>query len=57
MRCGCREPSLNEIMQDPIVQAVMLRDAVEEAELRRLLERIGAAYRFRRDDGARSRLN
>ena len=57
MRCSCREPSLNEIMQDPIVKAVMLRDAVEEAELRRLLEQVGAAYRFRRDAGARGRLN
>jgi hypothetical protein len=57
MRCGCREPSLNEMMQDPIVKAVMLRDAVKEAELRRLLERVSAAYAFDADRGAQGRLN
>lgn len=46
MWCNCREPSLNEIMQDPIVKALMRRDAVKEAELLRLMARVGAAYDF-----------
>jgi hypothetical protein len=45
MHCGHREPSLNELMQEPIVMALMRRDAVQEAELRRLLARVGDAYR------------
>jgi len=57
MQCGCREPSLNEMMQDPIVQAVMLCDAVQEAELRLLLERIGAAYDIEADRRPHRRLN
>jgi hypothetical protein len=46
MWCNCREPSLNEIMQDPIIKALMRRDAVRETELRRLMARVGAAYDF-----------
>jgi hypothetical protein len=46
MWCNCREPSLNEIMQDPIIKALMRRDAVKEAELRRLMARVGATYDF-----------
>jgi hypothetical protein len=57
MRCGCREPSLNEMMQDPIVKAVMLRDAVKEADLRRLMDRVGATYSFDAARGSRGRLN
>ena len=37
------EPSLNELMQEPIIQAVMARDAVKETELRRLMGRVRAA--------------
>ena len=57
MRCGCREPSLNEMMQDPIVKAVMARDAVKEAELRRLMDRLRAAYSFSAEGRPRGRLN
>ncbi len=45
MQCQCREPSLNELMQEPIIRAVMARDAVEEAALRRMLDRLSAVYR------------
>ena len=48
MQCQCREPSLNELMQEPIIRAVMARDAVEEAALRRMLDRLSAAYRKER---------
>jgi hypothetical protein len=44
MQCWCREPNLNEMIQDPIVRAVMRRDAVQESELRRLIARARAAY-------------
>lgn len=44
MRCQCREPSLNELMREPIIRAMMACDAVEEAELRRLLEKLKDAY-------------
>src|SRR5271154_6679799 len=44
MQCQCREPSLNELMRDPIIRAVMARDAVEETALRRMLDRVGTAY-------------
>ena len=44
MQCQCREPSLNELMQEPIIRAVMARDAVEEAALRRMLDRLSLAY-------------
>jgi hypothetical protein len=57
MRCGCREPSLNEMMQDPIVKAVMARDAVKETDLRRLIERVGASYSFEADLRPSGRLN
>jgi hypothetical protein len=56
MLCGCREPSLNELMQEPIVKALMRRDAVEELELRRLLEQVGAAYGLG-ENAPRARLN
>jgi hypothetical protein len=57
MRCGCREPSLNEMMQDPIVKAIMARDAVKEVDLRRLMARVGAAYSFEAEVRPRGRLN
>jgi hypothetical protein len=44
MQCHFREPSLNELMQEPIIRAVMASDDVEEAKLRRMLDRISAAY-------------
>jgi hypothetical protein len=57
MRCGCREPSLNEMMQDPIIKAVMRRDAVKETELRTLIDRVRATYVFDVERGPRGRLN
>jgi hypothetical protein len=57
MQCGCRELSLNELMQDPIIKAVMRRDAVKEAELRRLMARARAAYLDGGEFGPRGRLN
>jgi hypothetical protein len=57
MQCWSREPNLNEMMQDPIVKAVMLRDAVQEGDLRRLLARTRAAYAADADLGTHSRLN
>jgi hypothetical protein len=56
MQCGCREPSLNEMMQDPIIKAVMQRDAVQEAELRRLMDRMRATYHGGADRGGLNRL-
>ncbi|HVJ51289.1 MAG TPA: hypothetical protein VM689_02440 [Aliidongia sp.] len=32
-------------MQEPIIRAVMARDAVEEVALRRMIDRLKAAYR------------
>jgi hypothetical protein len=57
MQCGCRELSLNEMMQDPIIKAVMQRDAVKEAELRRLMARARTAYLGGGEFGLRGRLN
>jgi hypothetical protein len=57
MRCGCREPNLNEMMQDPIVKAIMARDAVKEVDLRRLMARVGAADSFGAEAPPRGRLN
>jgi len=41
---------VNELMQEPIIRAVMERDAVREADLRGLLARLGTAYREARPD-------
>jgi hypothetical protein len=40
----CKEPSFNEMMREPIIRAVMECDAVEETELRGLLDRMRVAY-------------
>jgi hypothetical protein len=39
------EPSLNEIMREPIIQAVMARDAVRETDVLELMAGVEAAYR------------
>lgn len=44
MQCGCKEPSLNELMQEPIIRAVMASDAVREPDLRQLLAQVRDAY-------------
>ena len=40
-----REPTVEEMLADPIVRMVMRRDRVEEAELRRTLRRLAEARR------------
>lgn len=50
MRYPCEEPSLNELIADPMVRALMARDAVAEADLRQLIERV----RNRLDCGTKS---
>jgi hypothetical protein len=40
MGCYRKEPELNDLLADPIVQAVMDRDSVEELELRRLIDKV-----------------
>ena len=40
MRCHCEEPSLNDLIADPMTRALMARDAVAEADLRRLIDRV-----------------
>jgi hypothetical protein len=37
MWCPCGEPSLAEAMADPLIQSLMLADAVDPAELRALM--------------------
>lgn len=50
MRCHCEEPSLNDLIADPMIRALMARDAVAEADLRHLIDRV----RDRFDDGTGS---
>ncbi len=40
MRCLCEEPNLNDLIADPMIRALMARDAVAEADLRRLMDRV-----------------
>jgi len=40
MRCLCEEPSLNDLFADPMMRTLMARDAVVEADLRRLIDRV-----------------
>ncbi len=50
MRCQCEEPSLNDLIADPMIRALMARDAVAEADLRGLMDQV----RDRFDYGTRS---
>jgi hypothetical protein len=50
MWCHCEEPSLNDLIADPMTRALMARDAVAEADLRRLIDRV----RDRFDHGTRT---
>ena len=43
---ACREPTLEEILSDSIVQAVMRADAVEPEELRALLGKVARMRRL-----------
>jgi hypothetical protein len=36
-----REPPIDELLRDPVAKLLMARDGVDEATLRRLLERVG----------------
>jgi hypothetical protein len=40
MSCNCREPTLEEILSDPTVRAVMAADAVDPRELEAMLEAV-----------------
>ena len=40
MQCQCQEPNLNDLIADPMVRALMARDAVAEADLRHLIDRV-----------------
>jgi len=40
---ACREPTLDEILSDPIVEAVMQADAVDPKALRALLDKVAQA--------------
>ena len=40
MRCQCEEPNLNDLIADPMIRALMARDAVAEADLRHLIDRV-----------------
>lgn len=40
MLCQCEEPNLNDLIADPMVRALMARDAVAEADLRHLIDRV-----------------
>jgi hypothetical protein len=42
---GNREPSLDEILAEPIVHTIMRRDGADEALIRRLMWRAGATGR------------
>ncbi len=46
------EPSVDEMIADPIVGLLMRHDGVDEAELRRTLARAGAALLEESDDVA-----
>ncbi len=50
MRCLCEEPSLNDLIADPMGRALLARDAVAEADLRRLIDRVRDKF----DYGTRS---
>ncbi len=39
------EPSLEDVLDDPIIQAVMARDAIDADDVRRLVDDARRAYR------------
>jgi GTP cyclohydrolase III len=47
----CSEPSVDEMLNDPIVRAVMASDGVDLGELQRLLRSIAENLRVRRVEG------
>ena len=48
-----REPTLEDVLADPLVHALMARDRVDAEEVRALLERLRSAEK-RRPPGGRS---
>jgi hypothetical protein len=44
MRCLCKEPSLNDLIADPIIRAMMACDAVGGADLHHLIDRVPARF-------------
>jgi hypothetical protein len=44
----CPEPSVDEMVNDPIVRALMASDGVDRGDLRRLLRSIALTVRARR---------
>jgi hypothetical protein len=44
----CSEPSIDEMLNDPIVRALMAADGVDSRQLRRLLRSIAENLRVRR---------
>ncbi len=42
-----REPSLDELLDDPIAQLLMERDGVEEAEIRKILDDVRQQHHVR----------
>ena len=53
MSCNCREPTLEEILSDPTVRAMMAADAVDPHELEAMLEAL-ARRRGQRPSSAHS---
>jgi hypothetical protein len=54
MDCKCDvglRPTIEDLLGDPIVQAAMLADGVDEAELRALLKRISRELRTTNGQG------
>ena len=53
MRCHCEEPNFNDLMADPMIRALMARDAVAEADLRSLMETVRDRFVHGVDHGHR----
>ena len=51
MNCCYREPTLNGILSDPIVRAVMEADGVNPHELEVMLRRVGQSLVRHGDEG------
>ena len=51
MSCRCREATLEEILSDPIVRALMAADGVDHDELEAMLRRVALRLRIARRNG------
>lgn len=45
-------PTAQELLSDPMIRAVMVADAVDEAQLRALLDRLGRQQQARETQGS-----